>query len=241
MIGDIEKMSKSKKNTVAPEEIFDVYGVDAARLFVLSDSPAERDVQWTSGGVQGSWRFVNRVWDEFDSQPEGKVEAEPDAELRRATHKLVKQVTEAIDGFRFNSGIARLYEFLNLLKANPAKDATPAVLAARQEALSAFARLIAPFTPHLAEECWARIGGDGMVVAAPWPTFDPALTEDATKVLPVQVNGKRRGEITAPAGAEPADVEKLVLADADIAGKLDGLTIRKIIVVKDRIVNIVAA
>jgi leucyl-tRNA synthetase len=241
VIGDIEKMSKSKKNTVAPEEIFDVYGVDAARLFVLSDSPAERDVQWTSGGVQGSWRFVNRVWDEFDSQPEGKVEAEPDAELRRATHKLVKQVTEAIDGFRFNSGIARLYEFLNLLKANPAKDATPAVLAARQEALSAFARLIAPFTPHLAEECWARIGGDGMVVAAPWPTFDPALTEDATKVLPVQVNGKRRGEITAPAGAEPADVEKLVLADADIAGKLDGLTIRKIIVVKDRIVNIVAA
>ncbi|MEW5686751.1 MAG: leucine--tRNA ligase [Pseudomonadota bacterium] len=241
VIGDIEKMSKSKKNTVAPEEIFDVYGVDSARLFVLSDSPAERDFQWSTAGVQGSWRFVNRVWDEFDSQPDGRAEAEPDAELRRATHKLVKQVTEAIDGFRFNSGIARLYEFLNLLKANPAKDATPAVLAARAEALSAFARLIAPFTPHLAEECWARIGGGGMVVAAPWPTFDPALTEDATKVLPVQVNGKRRGEITAPAGAEPADVEKLVLADADIASKLDGLTIRKIIVVKDRIVNIVAA
>ncbi|RAK67367.1 leucine--tRNA ligase [Phenylobacterium kunshanense] len=241
VIGDIEKMSKSKKNTVAPEEIFEVYGVDAARLFVLSDSPAERDVQWTTGGVQGSWRFVNRVWDEFDSQPEGKVDAEPDAELRRATHKLVKQVTEAIDTFRFNSGIARLYEFLNLLKANPAKGASPAVLAARQEALSAFARLVAPFTPHLAEECWARIGGEGMVVQAPWPDFDPALTEDATKVLPVQVNGKRRGEITAPAGAEPADVEKLVLADADIAAKLEGLTIRKIIVVKDRIVNIVAA
>jgi leucyl-tRNA synthetase len=241
VIGDIEKMSKSKKNTVAPEEIFDVYGVDAARLFVLSDSPAERDVQWTSGGVQGSWRFVNRVWDEFDSQPETASTAEPDAELRRATHKLIKQVTEAIDGFRFNSGIARLYEFLNLLKANPAKDASPAVLAARQEALSAFARLIAPFTPHLAEECWARIGGEGMCVAAPWPGFDPALTEDATKVLPVQVNGKRRGEISAPAGAEPADVEKLVMADPEIAAKLEGLTIRKIIVVKDRIVNIVAA
>jgi len=241
VIGDIEKMSKSKKNTVAPEEIFEVYGVDAARLFVLSDSPAERDVQWTTGGVQGSWRFVNRVWDEFDSQPEGASTAEPDAELRRATHKLVKQVTEAIDSFRFNSGIARLYEFLNLLKANPAAGATPAVLAARQEALSAFARLIAPFTPHLAEECWARIGGDGMVVAAEWPAFDPALTEDATKVLPVQVNGKRRGEITAPAGAEQAEVEAILKADADIAAKLDGLTIRKIIVVKDRIVNIVAA
>ncbi|WP_430422558.1 leucine--tRNA ligase [Phenylobacterium sp.] len=241
VIGDIEKMSKSRKNTVAPEEIFDVYGVDAARLFVLSDSPAERDVQWTTGGVQGSWRFVNRVWDEFDSQPETASAAEPDAELRRATHKLIKQVTEAIDGFRFNSGIARLYEFLNLLKANPAKDAGPAILAARQEALSAFARLVAPFTPHLAEECWARIGGEGMCVAAPWPDFDPALTEDATKVLPVQVNGKRRGEISAPAGAEPADVEKLVMADPEIAAKLEGLTIRKIIVVKDRIVNIVAA
>ena len=241
VIGDIEKMSKSKKNTVAPEEIFEVCGVDAARLFVLSDSPAERDVQWTSGGVQGAWRFVTRVWDEFDSQPADVAAAEPDAELRRATHKLIRQVTEAIDGFRFNSGIARLYEFLNLLKANPAKDASPAVLAARQEALSAFARLIAPFTPHLAEECWARIGGEGMVVAAPWPTFDAALTEDSTKVLPVQVNGKRRGEITAPAGAEPAEVEAILKADADIAAKLEGLTIRKIIVVKDRIVNIVAA
>jgi len=241
VIGDVEKMSKSKKNTVTPDEIFDVYGVDAARLFTLSDSPPERDAQWTTGGVAGAWRFVNRVWDEFDSQPEGFATAEPDQDLRRATHKLVKQVTEAIDTFRFNSGIARLYEFLNLLKANPAKDAPPAVLAARQEALSAFARLIAPFTPHLAEECWARIGGEGMVVSAPWPAFDPALTEDAVKVLPVQVNGKRRGEISAPAGAEQAEVEKIVLADPEITQRLDGLTIRKIIVVKDRIVNIVAA
>ncbi len=240
-IGDIEKMSKSKKNTVAPEEIFDVYGVDAARLFVLSDSPAERDVQWTSGGVQGSWRFVNRVWDEFDSQPAEASTAEPDADLRRATHKLVKQVTEAIDTFRFNAGIARLYEFLNLLKANPVATASPAVLAARQEALSAFARLIAPFTPHLAEACWERIGGVGMVVEAEWPAFDPALTEDSVKVLPVQVNGKRRGEITAPAGAEQAEVEAILKADPEIAQRLEGLTIRKIIVVKDRIVNIVAA
>jgi leucyl-tRNA synthetase len=244
VIGDSEKMSKSKKNTVAPEEIFDVYGVDAARLFVLSDSPPERDTQWSSSGVQGSWRFVNRVWDEFESQPKGVMADADDAAaeaLRRATHKLVKQVTEAIESFRFNSGIARLYEFLNLLKANPAEGASPAVLAARQAALSAFARLIAPFTPHLAEECWIRIGGAGMVVEAAWPDYDPALTEDAVKILPVQVNGKRRGEISAPAGAEPADVEKLVLDDPEIARRLEGLTIRKVIVVKDRIVNIVAA
>jgi len=249
VIGDVEKMSKSKKNTVAPEEIFDVYGVDAARLFVLSDSPPERDVQWTTGGVQGAWRFVNRVWEEFDSQPAeiasgGPGDGDEDEAalaIRRTAHRTIKAVTEAIEGFRFNSGIARLYEFLNLLKAHPAKGAAPAVLAARAEALSAFARLVAPFTPHLAEECWARLGGEGMVVAAPWPAYDPALTEDASKVLPVQVNGKRRGEITAPAGAEPAEVEKIVLDDPEIARRLEGLTIRKVIVVKDRIVNIVAA
>jgi leucyl-tRNA synthetase len=246
-IGDIEKMSKSKKNTVAPGEIFDVYGVDAARLFVLSDSPPERDTQWSTSGVQGSWRFVTRVWDEFDSQPQTApaattADGDPAAQaLRVATHKLIKQVTEAIESFRFNSGIARLYEFLNLLKANPAAGATPALASARQEALSAFARLIGPFVPHLAEECWIRIGGTGMVVEAPWPEFDPALTEDAVRVLPVQVNGKRRGEISAPAGAEPADVEKIVLDDPEIARRLEGLTIRKVIVVKDRIVNIVAA
>ncbi|WP_333587436.1 leucine--tRNA ligase [Phenylobacterium sp.] len=248
IIGDVEKMSKSKKNTVAPEEIFEVYGVDAARLFVLSDSPPERDTQWSNAGVEGAWRFVNRVWSEFDSQPPDASVPEPAAaatdegaqSLLRAAHRLVKAMTEAVDDFRFNSGIARLYEFLNVLKAHPAEAASPAVLAARAEALSIFARLIAPFTPHLAEECWMRIGGQGLVALAPWPAFDPALAEDAVKVLPVQVNGKRRGEISAPAGAEPADVEKMVLDDPEIARRLEGLTIRKVIVVKDRIVNIVA-
>jgi leucyl-tRNA synthetase len=249
VIGDVEKMSKSKKNTVAPEEIFDVYGVDAARLFVLSDSPPERDAMWSNAGVQGAWRFVNRVWEEFESQPAAAPAPENAAggddgaatAVRRATHKLIKQVTEAIDNFRFNSGIARLYEFLNLLKANPAANASPALLAARQEALSAFARLIAPFTPHLAEECWIRVGGTGMATMASWPAFDPALTEDAMRTLPVQVTGKRRGEISAPAGASAADVEKMVLDDPEIARRLEGLTIRKVIVVPDRIVNIVAA
>ena len=248
VIGDIEKMSKSKKNVVSPEEISEAYGVDAARLFVMSDSPPERDVQWTTGGIKGAWRFVNRVWDEFDSQPAAgpalgaPIGDDPAAmELVRATHRLVAAVTDSIEGFRFNSGVARLYEFLNTLRAAPAENASPALLSARRQALSALARLIAPFTPHLAEACWERLGETGMVVAAPWPDFDPALASDDERILPVQINGKRRGEIRAAVGAQSADIEKIALADAGVQRHLAGLTVRKVIVVQDRIVNIVAA
>ena len=245
VIGDIEKMSKSKRNTVAPGDIFEVYGVDAARLFVLSDSPPERDSIWSASGVEGAWRFVNRVWAEFDSQPvrvAPSLDSDPRAdELRAFTHRTIKAVTEAVEGFRFNSAIARMYELLNKLKEFPATGSTELVSAARHDTLSAFARLIAPFTPHLAEECWVRIGGKGMVVSATWPDYDVALTQEAIVTLPVQVNGKRRGEIQAPAGADPAEVEKLVLDDPEINKRLEGLTIRKVIVVKDRIVNIVAS
>jgi len=244
VIGDIEKMSKSKRNVVAPADIADAYGVDAARLFVLSDSPPDRDVQWTSGGIEGAWRLINRIWNEFDAQGEATASDADDADaalaLRKTTHRTIKAVTEGIDGFRFNSAVARLYEFVNAFKTLPAQGASAAGLEARREALSALARLIAPYAPHLAEECWQRLGETGLVAVAPWPAFDPALTQDDEKVLPVQINGKRRGEIRAPAGASEAEVEKLVLADAEIAQRLEGLTIRKVIVVKDRIVNLVA-
>jgi leucyl-tRNA synthetase len=243
-VGGIEKMSKSKKNVVAPEDIFDAYGVDAVRLFVMSDSPPERDVQWTVGGVEGAWRFVHRVWNEFDSQPDGAVApvaADDQAKaLLQATHRLIKNVTDSIEGFRFNSGIARLYEFLNVLKAFPAADASPAVLAARAEALSILARLISPFTPHLAEEGWERIGGEGLVVQAPWPAYDAALAAENEVLLPVQINGKRRGEIRVAVGAADADVQAIALADEGVKRHLEGQSVRKIIVVKDRIVNIVA-
>jgi leucyl-tRNA synthetase len=245
IIGDSEKMAKSKKNTVAPEDIFNTYGVDAARLFVMSDSPPERDVQWTTSGVEGAGRFVGRVWNEFDSQPAGHAGmaqgSDPKAdELRRATHKLIKAVGESIEGFRFNSGIAKLYEFLNVLKGFPVGDASAALLAARKESLDVLARLIAPFTPHLAEEAWVRLGRDGLAVDAPWPQYDPALAADSELVLPVQINGKRRGEVRAAKGAAEADVRELALADAGVQGHLAGLTVRKVIIVPDRIINIVA-
>ncbi|WP_426010378.1 leucine--tRNA ligase [Caulobacter sp. DWR2-3-1b2] len=243
-IGDIEKMSKSKKNVVAPEDIFEAYGVDAARLFVMSDSPPERDVQWTNSGVEGSWRFTHRVWNEFDSQPAGDF-AHDDSDaaalaLRKGAHRLIGFVTDSIEGFRFNSGVARLYEFLNMLKAAPAEGASQGVLAARAEALEILARLISPFTPHLAEEAWAHLGESGMVVDAPWPKADAALAADDERVLPIQINGKRRGEIKVKAGTAEAEVEKIALADAAVLAHLGGLTVRKVIVVKDRIVNIVA-
>ncbi|MDG2521543.1 leucine--tRNA ligase [Caulobacter segnis] len=243
VIGDIEKMSKSKKNVVAPEDIFDAYGVDAARLFVMSDSPPERDVQWTNSGVEGAWRFTHRLWNEFDSQPEGDfgpIGDDPAAlALLKAAHQLIGAVTSAIEGFRFNSGVAKLYEFLNTLKAAPAEGASDAVLAARKEALAILARLVAPFVPHLAEECWIRIGGQGMVVDAPWPVADAALAADDERVLPVQINGKRRGEIRVKAGTPEDDVKKIALEDAGVLPHLEGVTVRKVIVVQDRIVNIV--
>jgi leucyl-tRNA synthetase len=245
-LGGIEKMSKSKKNVVAPEAVTEAYGVDAGRLFVLSDSPPERDVQWTDAGVEGAWRLVNRIWSEFDSQPEAAPAkgGEPDeaaTELRRATHKTIKAVTEQLDGLRFNTAIARLYSFMGVLKNHPAEGASPALQAARVESLDALARLVAPMMPHLAEECWTRLGREGMVADAPWPAFDPALAADEEVVLPVQVNGKRRAEIRVPVGAEEAAVREAALASEAVTPHLAGVTVRKVIVVPNRIVNIVAA
>ena len=233
-------MSKSKKNVVAPEEILGTYGVDAGRLFVLSDSPPERDVQWTSGGVEGAWRFVNRVWAEFEDLPANDDPAdnpETAAALRRATHKAIKAVTEGFEGFRFNSAIARLYEFVNTIKA---VDPMAAGTAAHREALSALARLVSPLVPHLAEECWEALGETGMVVDAPWPEYDPALAADDELTLPVQINGKRRGEIRVKPGAGEDEVREIALSDEAVVRHLEGATVRKVIVVKDRIVNIVA-
>ena len=236
-IGDIEKMSKSKKNVVAPQEILNSHGVDAGRLFVLSDSPPERDVQWTPGGVEGASRFVQRVWTEFDSYDASIAgEDAANASLVRETHKAIKAVSEGVEGFRFNSAIAKLYAFLATVR-----DAKGTGGDARRQALSALARLIAPFTPHLAEEGWSRLSEEGMVLDAPWPIYDPALAADDEVVLPIQISGKRRSEITAARGAASVDVEAAALANPAIQAYLsaNGVAVKKVIVVQDRIVNLV--
>jgi leucyl-tRNA synthetase len=235
-IGDIEKMSKSKKNVVAPQEILTSHGVDAGRLFVLSDSPPERDIQWTPGGIEGASRFVQRTWTLFDGfDPAVAGDEKANAELVRETHKAIKAVSEGVEGFRFNSAIAKLYAFVATVRDNAKAGGD-----AKRQALSALARLIAPFTPHLAEECWTRLGEDGMVLDAPWPVWDAALAADDEVVLPIQINGKRRAEIRVARGSEPAVVEALVLADETVKARLEGLSVKKIVVVKDRIVNLVA-
>ncbi|MDB5480578.1 MAG: leucine--tRNA ligase [Caulobacteraceae bacterium] len=241
VIGEAEKMSKSKRNVVAPADIADTYGVDAARIFVLSDSPPERDVQWTSAGVEGAWRLINRIWAEFEEgldHAEGAGDAAAGLELRHSTHKAIKAVTEAIEGFRFNSAIARLYEFVAAVREARLARASGD---ARREALSTLARLVAPFAPHLAEEVWQTIGESGLLALAPWPVWDPGLADDDERILPVQINGKRRGEVRAPAGASAGEVEKLVFENEEIARRLEGVTVRKVIVVPDRIVNLVVA
>jgi leucyl-tRNA synthetase len=237
VIGDIEKMSKSKKNVVAPQEIVEAYGVDAGRLFVLSDSPPERDVQWTAGGVEGASRFVNRVWAEFDGfEPGTPGDETQSASLIRETHKAIKAVTEGVEGFRFNSAIAKLYAFVSTVRQYDGASSE-----ARKQALSALARLVAPYVPHLAEECWTRLGEDGLVLDAPWPQWDAALAADDELTLPVQIAGKRRGEILVPRGTDAKAVEAEALANAAVQAYLsaNSLSVRKVIVVPDRIVNLV--
>ncbi len=248
-IGGIEKMSKSKKNAVALGDFIEEYGADVLRWFVLSDSPPEKDVQWTDAGVEGAWRFVQRVWTAIDDHgapaPQSGDAPPPGADagaalaLRQASHRAVTAVTEDIENFRFNRAISRAYELMNALPKSIGDD--PALLWARGEALRLLVQLIAPFMPHLAEEGWARLGLPGLVVDAPWPAADPGLTQQNVVTVPVQVNGKRRAEIEIPKGLAEDKVREMALSHDRVAPFLDGLTIRKVVVVTDRIVNIVAA
>ncbi len=228
--GRVEKMSKSKRNTVDPEPIVAKYGADAVRWFMLSDSPPERDLEWSEAGIEGAARFVQRVWRLASGSAGGEGE---DAALARRVNRAVAAVGEAVDSLQFNKAVAQLYELVSAIeKAPPSSDRTKAV--------RTLVKLVAPMAPHLAEECWESLGEDGLVVTSEWPKFDPALLVEDEVTLAVQINGKLRDTLTAPRGLDRAEAEALALASDKVQRQLAGASPRKVIVVPDRLVNIVA-
>ncbi|MDA0221754.1 MAG: leucine--tRNA ligase [Proteobacteria bacterium] len=232
-VGPIIKMSKSKKNVVDPQDIIDQYGADTARWFVMSDSPPERDVEWTASGAEAAWKHLQRIWrmtDEIHAAGEG---GEPDPALEKATAKAIDEVTKGIEEFAFNKSVAKLYELTNSLQKS---DAGPS---AKRKTMLTIAQMMQPMTPHLAEEVWAVLGGQGLVAQAPWPKADPMLLVDDTVTLPIQINGKRRSEITVHKDMPKEEVEKLVLFDDAVIRALDGNVPKKLILVPGRIVNVV--
>ncbi len=228
------KMSKSKKNVVDPADIVARYGADTARWFVMSDSPPERDVEWTAAGAEAASKHLARVWRMADEIAGADGAGKDDDALLREMHKTIDAVTKGIDGFLFNTSIARLYAFANTLAKSPA--GAPA----KKQAMKVMAQLMSPMTPHLAEEIWERLGGTGLVANAAWPVADSAMLVDDSVTLPIQVNGKRRDEITVAKDLPKEEVEALALATEGVQRALDGKPPKKVIVVPGRIVNVVA-
>ncbi|MGY4395044.1 leucyl-tRNA synthetase [Sphingomonas sp. UYAg733] len=234
-IGRVEKMSKSKKNTVDPEPIVDQYGADAVRWFMLSDSPPERDLPWSEAGIEGSWRFTQRLWRLFD----GLEPAEgADIAIDRKLHQTIAGIAIDIEALAFNKAVAKLYELVNAIER-----AAPS--ASRTNAIRTLMLLVAPMAPHLAEEAWAIAGGDGenkggLIADAAWPEVDPTLLIEDEVTIAVQVNGKLRDTLTMPKGSARENVEPLALANANVQRILEGGTPKKIIYVPDRLINIVA-
>ncbi|WP_299562378.1 leucine--tRNA ligase [uncultured Sulfitobacter sp.] len=228
------KMSKSKNNVVDPLNIISSFGADTARWFVLSDSPPERDVEWTASGAEAAHKHLSRVWNISD-----RITAMDDAagtgddDLLRAMHKTIHDVTMGIESFGFNAAIAKLYGFTATLQKSTAGKTI------QREAIKTLAQLMSPMTPHLAEDIWATQGGEGLIATAPWPQADDAMLVDDTVTLPIQVNGKRRAEIEVPAEMNKDEIEKLALAHEAVIRILDGNAPKKVIVVPGRIVNVV--
>ncbi len=229
-IGRVVKMSKSKKNVVDPDTIVDTYGADAVRWFMLSDSPPERDLPWSEAGIEGCSRFVHRLWRLFSAHdPEARG---ADKALDRKTHQTIAAVAQDIEALGFNKAVARIYELAGAVEK-------AAGSASRTAAIRTLVQLVAPMMPHLAEEAWAAIGGEGLVADAAWPAVDPALLVEDEVTIAVQHMGKLRDTLTAPKGATKADLEAIALASDKVQRSIDGAAIRKVIVVPDRLVNIV--
>ncbi len=254
-IGPIESMSKSKKNTIDPTAIIESYGADTARWFMLSDTPPERDIQWTDAGVEGAARFVQRLWrlmgdlaglaTPLGSPAPSESDDETVLKTRRAAHAALAGVESDLEQLRFNRAVARIYELSNALsdltqtaKRNGGLD--DALAAAFREAAEILVRLVAPMMPHLAEECWAVLGHKDLVAEAPWPRIVPELLIEETMTLPVQVNGKKRADVTVARDAQSPEIEAAVLALEAVRRALGGKTPKKVIVVPQRIVNVVA-
>jgi leucyl-tRNA synthetase len=270
-IGPIEKMSKSKRNTVDPDDIIETYGADVARWFMLSDSPPERDVNWTEKGVQGAWRFAQRLWRLIGEAAElaQTAPAERPARfsdealaLRKAAHRALSRVTDDIEKLHFNVCVAHIYEFANALNAiigdigaqsgapnggqtggkprpETAGVAPPDLRWALREAVNILVQLFHPMMPHLAEECWALLGHKTLVAQAAWPQLERALLVEETLTLPVQINGKKRADVTVARDAANAEIEAAVLALDAVQKSLDGKRPKKVIIVPGRIVNVV--
>ena len=251
-IGPIEKMSKSKRNTVDPDDIISAYGADTARWFMLSDSPPERDVIWTEEGVQGASRFVQRLWRLVHEATEVAAVDDPALPLsfgemalalRKAAHRALARVSDDIERLRFNVAIAHIYEFSNLFQGSLASIETAPSADYRwavREAVEILVRVFHPMMPHLAEECWSALGHKTLVASQPWPTVEPSLLLEDSITLPIQINGKKRGDVTIARNAANSDVESAVLALDWVKRALAGKPPKKVIVVPQRIVNVVA-
>jgi leucyl-tRNA synthetase len=232
---------------VGLDDIVETYGADTARLYLMSDSPPERDLEWTETGIEGIWRYVNRLW-RMVSEPAALLPPAGSATpgglrpalvaLRRQIHKTVAAVTDDLDKFRFNRAVARIRELTNALEDMPAGE--PGAGAVLREGLEAATQLVGPMMPHLAEEMWQTLGHRGLIADAPWPTADPDLARDEEVTIAVQVNGKLRGTIDLPRDAAPAAVEEAALALPQVARFLDGRVPKKVVVVPNRIVSVVA-
>jgi leucyl-tRNA synthetase len=254
-VGRTEKMSKSKKNVVDPDELLAQFGADTIRMFSLFAAPPEKDLEWSDDGVQGAFRFLNRIWRLVEERAEwlraarGARWSEGEAEegvraLRRATHQTIAKVTRDLeDAFHFNTAIAGLMELtgalVRFLETMPSGGASPDGALASDEAVRALVVMLAPFAPHVAEELWELLGGGGSVFRHPWPAADPSLAAEETLEIVVQVNGKLRGRLQVPRGTAAEAVRSLALEERRVRQWIEGHPIRKVIVVPDKLVNIV--
>ena len=232
-VGRIEKMSKSKKNTVDPEPIVEQYGADAVRWFMLSDSPPERDLPWSESGIEGSWRYIQRLWRLLQSETGVQTGAEgQDIALDRKLHQTIAGVSADIEALSFNKAVARLYELTNAIDRAPPS-------ASRTAAIQGLLKLVSPMVPHVAEEAWASLGGEGLIADASWPKVDPALLVEDEVTIAIQINGKLRDKQVVAKGMSRDAMEAMALANAHVQRVLDGAAPKKIIVVPDRLVNLV--